>query len=445
MSEQQSTRIISPELEDTICLKVAVDMGVKKWVLGLSDGKNATYRNIAARDLDAFHAEIKRTREHFGLPEDIPAVMVYEAGRDGFWLSRHLKDLGEYAYVVDAASIMRPRKRKNKTDKLDAKLMLKALSRWMLGDGDAWSVVEVPTPLVEDMRRLSRELNQLKKEVNQQASRIESALIRHGITQWIGPCLLDKLDDMVGLDGRALGPCERNEIERIYERMSLAIEQAHEVRRAMIDVSRRAAQELGWDIPKRKLYFAYHRSRLPENDQQEQRRKQREANRMDRINDSFDQMRAQDHEQFLTLFKMVIEGAMARGIGLSSSYESVFEYHWRPLRNRNQMSAATGLAPVSDVTGIQDADRSDGISKQARNRWRALQIQLAWAHVRFQPNSAITKLFKRRYANGNKRYRRIGIVMVARKLSVSMYQYHHKGTPPTGMVFNKLPVDKPAQ
>ena len=56
------------------------------------------------------------------------------------------------------------RKRRAKTDRLDAEQLLRQLIRHHDGERGGWSVVRVPSVAEEDARRLHRELERLKRE-----------------------------------------------------------------------------------------------------------------------------------------------------------------------------------------------------------------------------------------------------------------------------------------
>ena len=90
-------------------------------------------------------AEIKAAKKRFGLPENAAVVSCYEAGRDGFWLHRFLLSQGFENLVVDSASIeVNRRKRRAKSDRLDAVKLVEMLIRWCNGEQKVWSVVRVP-------------------------------------------------------------------------------------------------------------------------------------------------------------------------------------------------------------------------------------------------------------------------------------------------------------
>jgi transposase len=51
---------------------------------------------------------------------DFPIIAIEEAGLDGFWMHRALQQEGIESHVVDAASIMTPRRhRRARTDGID--------------------------------------------------------------------------------------------------------------------------------------------------------------------------------------------------------------------------------------------------------------------------------------------------------------------------------------
>ena len=62
-------------------------------------------------------------------------------------------------------------------------------------------------------------------------------------------------------------------------------------------------------------------------------------------------------------------------------------------------------------------------------------VELAWFWRRYQPQSALTIWFNKRFGTGGKRMRRVGIVAVARKLLVSLWRYLECGEVPEGARF----------
>ena len=60
---------------------------------------------------------------------DYPIITIQEAGLDGFWIHRVLRQEGIQSHVVDAASIATSRRRRRaKTDKIDGETLLRALA-----------------------------------------------------------------------------------------------------------------------------------------------------------------------------------------------------------------------------------------------------------------------------------------------------------------------------
>jgi transposase len=61
-----------------------------------------------------------------------------------------------------------------------------------------------------------------------------------------------------------------------------------------------------------------------------------------------------------------------------------------------------------------------------------LLVELAWSWLRFQPDSALTQWFNRRFGAGGKRMRRVGIVALARRLAIALWRYLQHGEIPAG-------------
>lgn len=63
---------------------------------------------------------------------------------------------------------------------------------------------------------------------------------------------------------------------------------------------------------------------------------------------------------------------------------------------------------------------------------RAMAIEIAWWWLHFQPQSELAQWYERRFGNGSKRMRRVGIVALARKLLVALWRYLDQGIVPEG-------------
>ena len=57
-------------------------------------------------------------------------------------------------------------------------------------------------------------------------------------------------------------------------------------------------------------------------------------------------------------------------------------------------------------------------------------IEIAWGWLLHQPSSELTKWYERRFNDGTKRNRKIGIVALARKLLVALGKYVRDGEIP---------------
>jgi transposase len=59
-------------------------------------------------------------------------------------------------------------------------------------------------------------------------------------------------------------------------------------------------------------------------------------------------------------------------------------------------------------------------------------IEIAWLWLRFQPRSALSQWYQRRFAGAGLRMRRIGVVALARKLLIALWRYLEDGLIPEG-------------
>jgi transposase len=122
-------------------------------------------------------AEIAKAKARFGLPTSAPVVSCYEMGRDGFWPHRFLTAQGISNLPIDASSTQVDRKkRRAKTDRLDAEMLLNHLLRHAEGERKVFRIVHVPSPQAEDARHVQRQLEVLKRVRARVSSRIRSLL-----------------------------------------------------------------------------------------------------------------------------------------------------------------------------------------------------------------------------------------------------------------------------
>lgn len=356
---------------------VAMELSNKNWKLAFGDGSRIRERNVTARDVKAFLKEVSRSKEKLGLPADTPVVCCYEAGRDGFWIDRMLKEYGLENYVMDPASIEVPRRaRQRKTDRLDAKKLLRLLIRYELwGETEAFSAVCVPTEEQEAELRTHRERERLVKERTGHRARFKSLCVLHGVMV-SSPltCNIDKLRDWKG------GPLPEllaGELKREQQRLVLLQEQIRG-----LEARQREALACPNSVATQK------------------------AKRLEAL----------------------------KGVGVQSSWILSHEcFGWRKFRNRKQVGSFAGLTGTPFDSG--DTLREQGISKAGSGRVRTTMIELAWSWVRWQPDSELTHWFVDRYVHsGSKRSKRKGIVALARKLLIALWKYVEFGTVPAGAI-----------
>jgi transposase len=357
----------------TTVLFVAVELSDKKWKLALSDGNKRRIVTIAAGDLVTLGEAVAKAKARFGMPEGVPIVSCYEAGRDGFWLHRYLLHCGVANVVVDASSIeVNRRARRAKTDRVDVEQLLRLLIRYHNGEKRVWSVVHVPSVEEEDARRLHRELERLKKERTGHRNRIQALLVSQGVRLKPRHDLLERLEAARLWDGSALPPDLQAEVRREEERLRSVDEQ---IRALEAEQARR-----------------------------------------------LEAVATPCHHHVAQLMRL-------RGIGLTSAWVFVMEYFgWRQFHNRKEVAALAGLTPMPYASG--DSVRDQGISKAGNRRIRSLMIQIAWGWLRYQPRSALSVWFNTRFALGGKRMRRIGIVALARRLLIALWRYVQRGVIP---------------
>ena len=364
-------------------LYMALELSNKSWRLAFGDGTRRRQVSVPAADLPKLAGEVAKAKEHFGMPASARVVSCYEAGRDGFWLHRHLRSVGIENEVIDAASIeVNRRLRHVKTDRLDGDRLLAKLIRHHTGERDGWSVVRAPNPEEEDARRLHRELERLKRERLAHRVRIQSLLVVQGIRVMSKSAAQLRLDTLTLWDGRALPAELRCELEREVERLAL--------------VGRQIATL--------------------------------EAERRERLREP----KTQAERSIVQLMRL---GA----IGPTSAWLLVMEFFgWRRFRNRREVAALAGL--VSTPYNSGESERDQGISKAGNRRVRAMMVEIAWLWLRFQPKSALSQWYQRRFAGAGARMRRVGIVALARKLLIALWRYLEQGLIPEGARFIRATV-----
>ena len=305
--------------ENTLFL--GIELSRKKWKLGFSDGKQmrARIRTIVARDIQALRVEIEQAKKHYGLSAGARTVSCYEAGREGFWVHRALREKGIDNVIVDAASIDIKRRKRAKTDRIDVESLVRKLVRYSGGEKAVWSVVRVPSPEAEAARQIHRDIGVLQRERQQHRVRIQSLLFTQGIDVAVTPKLLRDLSEIHCWNGQPLPGELQERIRREYARLG-AVEQDLIVLRK----------------------------------QQKTRLKKERTVAMDKIR----------------LLQQLC------GLAIKSSWVFVMElFGWRQFRNRREVASALGLTPMPYQSG--ESARDQGISRAGNRRVRAMAIEIA--------------------------------------------------------------------
>ncbi len=373
-----------------LVLYLALELGRNSWKLAFTTGaaQKPRLRSLAAGNYVELLLEIKKAKERFGLPPDAKVISCYEAGRDGFWLHRFLIHEGIDNRVVDSASIeVNRRKRRAKSDRLDATKLVSMLIRSHQGEEHVWAVVRIPTVADEDRRQLHRDLIRLKGERTGHDNRIKGLLAGLGLMVTINSGFAEQLEQLRQWDGSEVPSGLRQRLTREFERRQLV------------------ARQIGALELERKKHIGD-----PNDPQMEQVR------------------------QLLRL----------RGIGPNTAWLLVREFFgWRQIKNRRELASLAGLTPSPYDSG--ESRREQGISKAGNRRVRWMMIELAWLWLRYQPESELSGWFRERFGQGNSRLRKSGIVAVARKLLVALWKYLETGVVPAGAEVRAAEEDVPVK
>jgi transposase len=376
----------------TKTLYVALELGEDKVLLACATeaAEKPRFRSVPARDLERLAAEIAKAKERFRLPADAPVRTCYEAGRDGFWLHRALSSRGIGNVVVDSSSIEVDRRRKRvKSDPVDAAKLLNLLCRYHGGARKVWRVVQVPTVADEERRQLHRGLKDLQRQQTQCSNRIKGLLASCGLEAAVDA---DFRTTLAALRDWAGQPVPGGLQQRLLQEYAV------------------------WE--------ALHREVREAANEQERRLRTGQEPYLDQV------------RRLMGL----------KAVGVRSAWILVAElFAWRGIQNGKELGALVGLVPMPYNSG--KSEREQGISKAGNKHVRGLIVELAWLWLRWQPGSALSRWYERRFGSGNKRARKVGIVALARKLLIALWRYLEQGELPEGAVEKdwRLLVDSTAR
>jgi transposase len=367
--------------EQHTTLVVVVEMSQSSWlVAGLVPGVERQPKKKLDPDPEALLRLIHRWRdEAIAAGRTIIRIaLAYEAGRDGFWLARWLRSRGVDVHVIHSTSVAVPRdKKRAKTDRLDAEMLLRVFLGWLRGERGHCSMVAVPTLTQEDDRRPGREREALVAERTRIVNRLKAAMAWLGI-RGFKPQLRSapaKLEALRTPEGVPIPPNTLAELRRDMARLTVLREQIAAIEKAR-------------------------------------------AERLDAVPERG------PHSMIRLL-------ARVRGVGIETAEMLVAEVMTRSLRDRRAVARYAGITGSPDESGARR--REKGLARAGNARVRRGMIQLAWRWLLFQKESALTLWFQARVA-GAPALRKKMIVALARKLLVALWQLTTAGVVPEGVV-----------
>jgi transposase len=238
------------------------------------------------------------------------------------------------------------RRKRAKTDRIDAEQLVRNLIRYSRGERDVWSVVRVPSEEAEDNRQMHREMEVLKRERGQHRVRIQSLLFTQGLDVEVTVRLIKQLDQLCRWNGKPLAEGMKGRIRREYERMKVVEENLATLKK-----------------------------------------QQREKLSSKQSSPSLEKIR---------------KLKQLRGIAAGSSWVFVMElFGWRQFRNRREVGGSLGMTPMPYQSG--DSAREQGISRAGNRRARTMAIEIAWSWLRYQPDSQLSRWYRERFGSGGPR------------------------------------------
>jgi len=368
--DQDTTLVVVVEMSQSTWLAAALVPGLDRQPLKKMAPDQTTLLRLVERWRDAA-VQAGRTITR--------TVLAFEAGRDGFWLARWLRERGVEAHVIHSASVAVSREhRRAKTDRLDTGMLKRVVLGWLRGERGHCSMVAVPTLEEEDAKRPSRERENLVGECTRIINRMKATLARLGI-RGFKPQLKkapQRLDALRMPEGEPIPPNTLAELRRDMDRLALIREQIAAIEQARLECLERAPEH-GPDAMVRLL-------------------------------------------------------ARVIGVGIETADMLVREVLSRRLRDRRAVARYAGLTGSPDESGSKRRER--GLAKAGNARVRRGMVQLAWRFLMFQPDSALARWFKSRTAGPAGARKKTMIVALARKLLIELWRMVTAGSVPEGVV-----------
>ena len=374
-------------------LYVSIEVSRSSWVVGLKGPAcdRIGLHTLGPSDVDGLAALIARHRARGAraVGGSVRVLCCYEAGYEGFWLARRLGlERSLEVVVLDPASLPVDRRAKQrKTDRIDARKMVRALVAYDRGETTALRRVRVPSVEEEDRRRLLRERRCLVKERTALCNRMGGLLKLHGIFDLHprAPGFVARLAGARTGYGAPLPRFARRELERLAGRLALVERQL-----AAVEAERDAVARSGEAVSP---------AHAPEGSA------------------------ARAAARIATLVRL-------KGIGANDATLLAHEVLWRAFRNRRELAGWVGLAAAPWASG--KVRRDQGIGRDGPGWIRAQLVQMAWRWLRYQPDSALARWFEKRTAGGDARTRRVMITALARRLLIALWRFAETGLVPQG-------------
>jgi transposase len=365
-----------------------VELSSKNWLAAaMVPGVKRQPRKSLSCNPDGLLTQIKRWRaEAEKAGHEIKRIVVaFEAGRDGFWLARFLRDHGIEVYVIHAASIPVPREHKRpKTDRLDTEMLMRALLGWLRGEPRHCRMAQIPTQEEEDAKRPAREHDSLVRERTKLINRMKSMLVMLGITDF-NIKLVKAGQKLAGLrtpNGEPIPPNTLAKLYRDLERLAMVRKHIKAIEQAL-------------------------RQRL----------------------------KAKPNHGANPLILML---AQIFGLGLETAELLVHEVLSRNLRDQRAVGRYGGLTGSPDESG--KTRREQGLAKAGNGRVRHHSLQLAWRWLKWQKGSALAQWYFQRTAGGGDIVRKKMIVALARKILIALWRYVTTGELPAGVVLKPVAI-----
>ncbi|MDP6502615.1 MAG: IS110 family transposase [Planctomycetota bacterium] len=371
---------------------LAFDLGGKSWELAVwaSEMKNPSVYRLRGNTsydqeprLEKLERRLEQLLKKYGPGASFQCC--YEAGLHGNWLDRWLEARGIDNEVISPSSLEeRKDKKKKKTDKLDAKKLVRKLKQYVEGDRRAFSTVRVPTLGEEAIRERQREREKLMKEKHAASRFLECKVSQYGIEMKKRPkgasgwqAFMDHLGEVRTYNGDTIPEEVQGAMRRCVLRLELVEEQFNDVEAEIRE---------------------YHQS-LPEDSA---------AKKLERH----------------------------KGIGFRLAQQLCSEImDWGRFQNRKQPGGFAGLDPTPSISCTKV--RELGISKAGNPRLRKSAIELAWLWWRWQPESALTQKYAPDLKKKGRR-RKMAIVGLARELLVALWRHVTQGMELEGAIYKAV-------